>query len=222
MGFDINPARVEFAKKYISPITGKPIFDHVFLNTEIPTKLPKASKPQANGHAHEHDELVHKIGEQGSGAGVGDADIVDPAEDHDMIEGDIRWENAKDRAAGWIEDCGLTAEEGFDRAIEATGSDDCGLLAVALTKQGGVCEFSTSNLIATDDRLGLAIGLGHINTKTMPMIAVTNKELDVRGENDDALCPDHADALQVSLDTLPHASLAPSISSLGNRSTSSS
>lgn len=35
IGFDINPKRVEFAQNYISPITGKPIFDKVFLVDEL-------------------------------------------------------------------------------------------------------------------------------------------------------------------------------------------
>ena len=144
MGFDINPKRVEFARKYISPITGKPIFDHVFLNTAIPTAMPASGKVAngiPNGHSHGDDDLAHKIGEQGSGAVVGDADVVPaPHADHDVSVGDIRWEHAKFRAADWIEECGLTLEEGFDRVIEASGADDCGLLGCALAKQGGVCE----------------------------------------------------------------------------------
>nr|XP_019050436.1 xylitol dehydrogenase [Kwoniella bestiolae CBS 10118]OCF29366.1 xylitol dehydrogenase [Kwoniella bestiolae CBS 10118] len=47
IAFDNNPTRVEFAKKYISPLTGKPIIDHVFLI------------------------------EDGSGAGIGDGEIND-------------------------------------------------------------------------------------------------------------------------------------------------
>lgn len=35
IGFDNNPKRVEFARKYLSPITGKPIFDKVFLVEEL-------------------------------------------------------------------------------------------------------------------------------------------------------------------------------------------
>ena len=144
MGFDINPKRVEFARKYISPITGKPIFDHVFLNTAIPTTMPdEATNGVPNGHSHDSDEsssrrLANKALEQVSAMLM--SFLRRQEADHDVPVGDIRWEHAKVRAAGWVEECGLTLEEGFDRVIEASGADDCGLLGCALAKQGGVCE----------------------------------------------------------------------------------
>jgi len=133
IAIDNNPKRVEFAKKYISPITGKPIIDHVFLSTNLPTS-------SSNGHGN---GLSEKIGEKGSGAGIGDGETgVSEGEEeahHDTI-GDIKWEAAKLVAAKWIEEAGLTAEEGVDRVVEATGAEDCGLLGCAIAKQGGVCE----------------------------------------------------------------------------------
>ena len=136
IGIDNNPKRVEFAKKYLSPITGKPIFDHVFLSTDLPTSAPANGHAQANGHSG----LAEKIGEQGSGAGIADGQIgVEEDEDHTTV-GDVKWEAAKEVAAKWIEEAGLTAEEGVDRVVEATGAEDCMLLGCAIAKQGGICE----------------------------------------------------------------------------------
>lgn len=58
IGFDINPKRVAFAKAYISPITGRPIYDHVFLVDELP-----ATDGEANGHGGDdgHDVRVGDI-----------------------------------------------------------------------------------------------------------------------------------------------------------------
>ncbi|KAK4689917.1 hypothetical protein P7C73_g200, partial [Tremellales sp. Uapishka_1] len=154
IGFDINPSRVEFARKYMSPLTGKPIYDYVFLSESIPT-TPLSGNPLAR---------AEKQGEAPGPAGIADGEVPDAEED--PTEGDIRWENAKLIAAEWVAQAGLTAEEGFDRVVEASGAEDCGLLGVALAKQGGNY---------------LAIGLGHIQTHLMPTLAITNKELDVRG-----------------------------------------
>lgn len=132
IAFDNNPKRVEFAKRYISPITGKPIIDHVFLNTDLPT-----SSPSSNGHSG----LASKLGEAGSGAGIADGETgVEEEDDHGPTVGDIKWEAAKVQAAKWIEEAGLTSEEGVDRVIEASGAEDCGLLGCAIAKQGGICE----------------------------------------------------------------------------------
>ncbi|WWC60367.1 uncharacterized protein I303_102938 [Kwoniella dejecticola CBS 10117] len=155
IAFDNNPARVEFAKKYISPLTGKPIIDHVFLIGDLPTESLK-EQPKANG-------LAHKLGEDGSGAGIGDGEI----DDHDVETlGDRKWEQAKKIAAEFAEIAGLTAEEGVDRVVEATGAEDCMLLGIAIAKQGGNY---------------LAVGLGHIQTNCFPTLAVTNKEINVMG-----------------------------------------
>lgn len=137
IAIDNNPKRVEFAKKYISPITGKPIIDHVFLSTDLPTS---ASNGDAEG-------LAEKIGEKGSGAGIADGEVGVEEEEHHSTTGDIKWEAAKAVAAKWIEEAGLTAEEGVDRVVEATGAEDCGLLGCAIAKQGGVCKSSCSCVI---------------------------------------------------------------------------
>ncbi|WWD16471.1 hypothetical protein CI109_100897 [Kwoniella shandongensis] len=153
--FDNNPVRVDFAKKYISPLTGKPIADHVFLTKDLPTESLKDHKP--NG-------LAHAIGEAGSGAGIGDGEIVD--EEHEETVGDKKWEQAKKFVAEYVRQAGLTEEEGVDRVIEATGAEDCMLMGIAIAKQGGNY---------------LAVGLSHIQTNYFPTLAVTNKELNVMG-----------------------------------------
>ncbi|WVR03776.1 hypothetical protein IAU60_000771 [Kwoniella sp. DSM 27419] len=155
IAFDNNPTRVEFAKKYMSPLTGKPIIDHVFLTQDLPTTSLK-SKP--NG-------VAHAISEQGSGAGMGDGEVVDHDHDHET-EGDRKWEQAKMVVAKYIEEAGLVADEGVDRVIEATGAEDCMLMGIAIAKQG-------ANY--------LAVGLGHIQTNYFPTLAVTNKEINVLG-----------------------------------------
>lgn len=130
IAFDINPSRVEFARNYISPLTGKPIIDHVFLNQPISASSPK-EKAKVNG-------LAGKLGEQPSGAGIGDGETGHEKEEHETV-GDRKWKWAKVMAAKYIEEAGLSAEEGVDRVIEASGAEDCGLLGVALAKQGAVC-----------------------------------------------------------------------------------
>ncbi|TXT12885.1 hypothetical protein VHUM_01286 [Vanrija humicola] len=133
IGFDINPKRVAFAQKYISPITGRPIYDHVFLVDALPT-----SDGAANGHGGDHDVRV----------------------------GDIKYKHAQVRAAEYLAAAGLAGADGVDRVVEASGAEDAGLLGIAIVKQGGTY---------------LAVGLGHHTTNAFPTVAVTNKEVDVRG-----------------------------------------
>ncbi|GAB1214560.1 hypothetical protein ATERTT37_003724 [Aspergillus terreus] len=94
---------------------------------------------------------------------TGDGQVQDAEE---QTPGDAKWEHAKKRMEAIIQECGFSAEQGVDRVIEASGAEDAMLHGVALCKQGGVF---------------LQVGLGHIQTHTFPMVAVTNKELDVRG-----------------------------------------
>lgn len=171
IAFDNNPQRVEFAKKYISPLTGKPIIDHVFLVKDLPTSSLKGSHANgdhANGNGSmangDTETLAHALGEDGSGAGMGDGEILD--EDHEETIGDKKWEWAKKIVAGFVQEAGLTAEEGVDRVVEATGAEDCMLMGIAIAKQGGNY---------------LAVGLGHIQTNCFPTLAVTNKEINVMG-----------------------------------------
>jgi D-xylulose reductase len=133
IGIDNSPSRVEFAKKYTSPITGKPIYDHVFLSTDLPITPPSKAESK--------NELSEKIGEQGSKAGIADGEVgVHDDEEEHLPVGDHKWEWAKIRAAEWLLQAGLDAEEGVDRVIEATGSEDCGLYGVAIAKQGANCQ----------------------------------------------------------------------------------
>lgn len=126
ISFDNNPLRVEFAKKYISPLTGKPIIDHVFLTTDLPeTSL----KPNSNGKKHDEKTSI-----------VGDGEPVEVDDHEEETVGDMKFEHAKVRAAEYLEQIGLTGEEGVDRVVEATGSEDCGLLGVAIAKQGAICK----------------------------------------------------------------------------------
>lgn len=55
VGVDNNPARVAFAKTYVSPVTGKPIFDHVFLNPGLPEVLETNGAPAGDYHPTEGD-----------------------------------------------------------------------------------------------------------------------------------------------------------------------
>ncbi|KKK21437.1 hypothetical protein AOCH_000134 [Aspergillus ochraceoroseus] len=142
IAFDINPDRVAFAKKYLSPMTGKPIIDHVYHIDLLPTTPESDAQPQLNNNAMAN-------GEQ-----------------EPQTIGDFRWECAKDRMWRVVEECGLSAEAGVDRVIEASGAEDSMLHGIAICKQGGIF---------------LQVGLGHVQTHTIPMVAVTNKELDVRG-----------------------------------------
>ncbi|BEI85011.1 hypothetical protein CcaverHIS002_0504120 [Cutaneotrichosporon cavernicola] len=79
--------------------------------------------------------------------------------------GDIKFEAAKIRAAKYLAKAGLDAD-GVDRVIEASGAEDAGLLGIAIARQGATY---------------LAVGLGHHQTMTFPTLAVTNKEIDVKG-----------------------------------------
>lgn len=137
VAFDNNPERVEFARRYISPITGRPIIDLVIQNGDIPDGPLPGNKGShgANGHAHGQ--------ENGHGAGVTDGEM--PPQDepekhgHEHSAADTKWEWAKLMVADWVEQAGLTEEEGFDRVIEATGSQDPVMFAIAAAKQGGNC-----------------------------------------------------------------------------------
>ena len=187
VAFDHNPERVKFAQNYISPITGKPIIDLVVHNGAIPDgPLPSAnskSGANANGHAaHDHKQ------ENGHGAGVTDGEIPpEDEDDHGHSAADTKWEWAKLMVADWVEQAGLTEEEGFDRVIEATGSQDPVMFAIAAAKQGGNCRSLSplpdtcvsgmyhvvrladpsqgeGTVYSTDDT-DLAVGLGHEQTK---------------------------------------------------------
>lgn len=150
IAYDNSPSRVDFARKYISPITGKPIIDHVFLNEPLPSSSLK--KKATNG-------LAKKLGEEASGAGVGEGEIGVNEDEHDEeTEGDRKWEWAKVKAAEYIEEAGLSAEEGVDRVIEASGAEDCGFLGVALAKQGGICEWSSSSFFGQWREKGVVAG----------------------------------------------------------------
>ncbi|EJT47281.1 hypothetical protein A1Q1_03910 [Trichosporon asahii var. asahii CBS 2479] len=137
VGFDVNPKRVEFARKYKDP-SGRAVFDHVFVVPELPTALP-AKNGNANGASHDDEEEV-------------------PV-------GDIKYEAAKRNAAEYLREAGVDSE-GFERVVEASGAEDGGMLGVALTQMGATY---------------LAVGLGHHQTNRFPTLAVTNKELDVKG-----------------------------------------
>lgn len=137
-------------------MTGKPIFDHVFLNTEL--TVPQSSKPASKPNGGE----VPHLGTDGE---VGDIDAGD--DHHEETYGDRKWEEGKRRVAKWVEEIGLTEEEGVDRVVEASGTEDGILLGVAILKQGGTF---------------LQVGLNHVQTSLFPGVAVTNKEIDFRGE----------------------------------------
>ncbi|RSM10347.1 hypothetical protein CDV31_007223 [Fusarium ambrosium] len=87
-------------------------------------------------------------------------------DDHHVTPGDFKWEQAVRNMTRIIESCGLGLEGGVDRVIEASGAEDAMLNGVAICKLGGIY---------------LQVGLGHIQTHLFPTIAVTNKDLDVRG-----------------------------------------
>lgn len=137
IAFDIKPSRVEFAKAYKSPLTGRPIIDHVFQIDSLPDVSRKHSDTNGTGHGQDH-----------------------------TTPGDAAWMVAQERMEAILEEVGLAAEGGIDRVIEASGAQDSMLHGVAICKDGGVY---------------LQVGLGHIQTNIFPTIAVTNKELDVRG-----------------------------------------
>jgi D-xylulose reductase len=126
IAFDINPSRVEFARKYISPLTGKPIIDHVFHIAD----LPKAG----------HHGLVN-----GNAANAADtAEISVPNGDHaeHKTPGDIKWTAAQERMKEIISQVGLGKEGGVDRVVEASGAEDGMLHGVAIAKQGAICKYT--------------------------------------------------------------------------------
>ena len=160
IGFDIRQSRVDFAKKYLSPLTGKPIFDNVFLLDPIAvsetngtsTSFSSAS-PNGHTHAHAHSH-AHSHGHNHS------------HKDEHVTPGDRAWAAAQKTMDAVSKVAGLALAGGVDRVIEASGAQDAMLHGVALCKDGGVF---------------LQVGLGHIQTNLFPTVALTNKELDVRG-----------------------------------------
>lgn len=116
VGFEPNPKRVAFARAYKSPITGKPIFDHVFQVDDLPSVREAKGNGAANGHGHAHHA-------------TSDEDLV----------GEIKFDAAKARAQEYIKQVDV-GEDGFDRVIEASGAEDAGLLGIAIAKQGATCE----------------------------------------------------------------------------------
>jgi D-xylulose reductase len=135
IAFDVNPGRVDFAKKYISPLTGKPIIDHVFHIAPLPSSK-RSDTP--NG-------LSSHIGEAGTGGGITDGEVVEGHEEE--TESDMKWGWAKKRMAEILEQVGLVDEEGVDRVIEASGSEDAMLHGVAIAKQGATCERGLSSAV---------------------------------------------------------------------------
>ncbi|KAI1324501.1 GroES-like protein [Xylariaceae sp. FL0255] len=131
IAFDINPKRVEFAKKYISPLTGKPIIDHVFHIDALPSQPKSAQEGE-----------------------------------HHQTEGDYKFEIAEARMMEILRQVGLEEEGGVDTVIEASGAGDAMMHGIAIAKLGGIY---------------LQVGLGHVQTHVFPTIAVTNKDLEVRG-----------------------------------------
>lgn len=79
--------------------------------------------------------------------------------------GDVKYEAAKRNATAYLRQAGVDGE-GFERVVEASGAEDGGMLGVALAAMGATY---------------LAVGLGHHQTNRFPTLAVTNKELDVKG-----------------------------------------
>ena len=67
---------------------------------------------------------------------------VGEVEDHEQTPGDIKWTHAQARAAEFVEQAGLAGEGGVDRVIEASGAEDCGLIGIAIAKQGAICKFT--------------------------------------------------------------------------------
>lgn len=87
-------------------------------------------------------------------------------DDHEEVPiGDIKYEAAKKNAERYLKEAGVDGE-GFERVVEASGAEDGGMLGVALAQMGATY---------------LAVGLGHHQTNRFPTLAVTNKELDVKG-----------------------------------------
>lgn len=123
IAFDVRPSRVAFARKYLSPLTGRPIIDHVFHIADIPD-FPKQPSTDGNGHA-----------------------TAEASHDDEVVEetvGDKMWRCAQENMREIVAQCGLEAEGGVDRVVEASGAQDAMLHGVAICKQGGVCVCSLS------------------------------------------------------------------------------
>ncbi|EFX02635.1 sorbitol dehydrogenase [Grosmannia clavigera kw1407] len=119
IAFDVRPSRVDFARKYLSPLTGRPIIDHVFHIDAIPDFSSKSSS-------------------SGNSNGNGTAAASQDEEDAEETVGDKMWLCAQGRMREIIAQCGLKSEEGVDRVVEASGAQDAILHGVAICKQGGV------------------------------------------------------------------------------------
>jgi D-xylulose reductase len=162
----------------MSPLTGRRIFDHVFLTTELPETPPGKganghvhASGHANGHANGHtdghiDATTHCIGHTDLHRHV-------PA-------GDNKFEWAKKRVAAWLDEAGLAGDGGVDKVVEATGVEDGMMYGVALGKQGSTCECDI-HVNGRELISDLAVGLSHQQTHAFPTLAVTYKEMDVKG-----------------------------------------
>lgn len=114
----------------MSPLTGKPIIDHVYLIKP----LPEVAEHQTTSNGVENGDC--------NGAENGEIPVAaDQEEAHEDTVGDIKWEWAKKRMNDIINECGLAAEEGVDRVVEASGAGDSMLHGVAICKEGGICKF---------------------------------------------------------------------------------
>jgi D-xylulose reductase len=106
-------------------------------------------------------------------------------------EGDHKFEWAKRRVASWIKQAGLARDGGVDNVVEATGAEDGMMYGIALGKQGSACEWGRGSRMGlrvkhryfecSCSRADLAVGLSHQQTHRFPTLAVTYKEMDVRG-----------------------------------------
>lgn len=150
------------------------------------------------------EALAHALGETGSGAGMGDGEMLD--EDHEETIGDKKWEWAKKIVAGFVQEAGLTAEEGVERVVEATGAEDCMLMGIAIAKQGGNCK---SNPVAITFLCSFT-GLIHPYHKTSPSAWATSRPT----ASLPSPLPIRKLTSWVSPDTRPPASPLPSISFL--------
>ena len=135
-------------------MTGRPIFDHVFLTSDLPeypiSSVKGSSNGHANGTANGHSN-GHAIGHANGHAqahahdhnDTSHAHVQGPAPHHRQIPtGDHKWEWAKQRVAGWLKQAGLAAEGGVDKVAECSGAEDGMMYSVALSKQGGTCTFT--------------------------------------------------------------------------------
>lgn len=157
IAFDISPSRVEFARKYLSPLTGRPIIDHVFLVEPLPGAAQSGVEITGSycvPPADTADVPVPSTTNGANGANGGNGE-----EEHEEVtEGDFKWGVAQERMVEILRQCGLEAEEGVDTVVEASGAGDSMLHGVAICKQGGTCKYCLCLIPALDLRL---CGLWH-------------------------------------------------------------